>query len=168
MPSRIGCLIAAALLCVCTSCRDQDWPAYRAPIVLQAYTSSAASAGATDSIVCSIYVNFPIDDSIPTAWSGQADVRVSRWTLRGTPGLPKDTALAGVPVEIASLGADSMRVRIGGSAPMTFEGKFIGSDAAYSRDATGQWTCDDRVPLSQSVPGRATGVWYLFVERPID
>ncbi|MFL5608914.1 MAG: hypothetical protein ACJ8AD_20830 [Gemmatimonadaceae bacterium] len=167
MSLRIGRLIAA-LLCLTGSCRNPDWPAYHAPIILQAFTSTAASAGATDSIVCSVYVQLPIADTIPSAWSGQATVRVGRWTVRATATPPKDTLLADVPVEIASHATDSLRVTISGPAPMVFDGKFIGDAAAYPREATGTWTCDDRVPLASAVPGKATGLWLLFPARTID
>jgi hypothetical protein len=170
MPARIGRLIAV-LLCVTASCRKADSPtrAYRSPIMLDAFTSSATPANATDSIACSIVVTFPIADSIPSVWSGPATVRVSRWTHRGTSnGPPKDTLLVDVPVEIASHAADSLRVTIGGPAPMRFDGRIFGTDVTNWREGAGRWRCDASVPLARAVPGEADGEWYLFVAVPFD
>jgi hypothetical protein len=166
MLSRLVHLIPALLSL--TACRQSDWPAHSAPIVLRAFTASVAPGGTTDSIVCSITVSLPIADSVPSAWSGTATVHVSRWTLRGTAGPPKDTLLTDVPIEIAARATDSMRVTIGSPSPIVLDGRIVGTDAAYSRGATGVWRCDDRVPLARLVPGEATGAWHLFVALPID
>jgi hypothetical protein len=136
--------------------------------MLQAFTSSATPAGATDSIVCSIFIAFPFGDSIPSAWSGQVTVGVTRYTLRGTAGPLRDTLLTNVPIEIASHATDSLRVTIGGPAPLVLDGRVAGDNGTYSRGATGRWRCDDRLPLARAVPGEATGEWHLFIAIPID
>ena len=169
MPSRIGYLLAATLLCL-TACRKSESPThgFSSQVMLQAFTSSAAPVGTADSIVCSIHIAFPFGDSIPTSWSGSATVGVNRYTLRGTAGPLKDTLLTEVPIEIATHAADSLRVTIGGPAPLVLDGRVLGTNATYSRSATGRWRCDDRIPLARAVPGEATGEWHLFVAIPID
>jgi hypothetical protein len=95
-------------------------------------------------------------------------VGVNRYTRLGTAGPLRDTLLMNVPVEIASHAADSLRVTIGGPAPLVLDGKVAGDNGTYSRGATGRWRCDDRLPLARAVPGEASGEWHLFVAIPID
>jgi hypothetical protein len=167
MPSAFR-YVLGSLLCL-SACRSSDipTPGFSSQVMLQAFTS-AAPAGATDSVVCSLHVGFPFGDSIPSTWSGRATVSVNRYTLRGTAGPLRDTLLYDVPIEIASHAADSLRVTIGGTAPLVLDGRVGGGNDSHSREATGRWRCDDRLPLARAVPGEATGQWFLFVVIPID
>jgi hypothetical protein len=157
-------LITGLVCLTAPACRKSDGatPPLQFPVMLQAYTPG----GITDSVVCNLSVTFPFANSIPSAWSGTAAVRVTRASSRNFAATRADTTLTDAAVEIASRTGDSLRVSIRGPVTLDFDGRF--GFIYQPREATGQWRCDDRVPLARAGPGEAAGVWSLFVAFPID